>query len=235
MVAVVQMLLNQRDGEPFLDVDGWYGRNTRRAVINFQQSHGLPPRGVINAATWARLKQSHQRILDSVDATDPGILDHEDIRLVGGTPIVNYGMSGGSPVVVDRVVAQATNNSLVLLRFHGHGSPGHMIVSSGVLDTGSALAQEYGPKFFSYLRRLGPLFLDYGSIELNGCRVGQGRAGRLLLQGMANAIGVPVTAGIQSQYGGGSSTFRFEGPTRTICPYGQSLRSWAASKCGISQ
>ena len=41
---------------------------------------------------------------------------------------------------------------------------------------------------------------------------------------------VPVTAGLRTQYGGGSSTFRFEGPTLTAFPGGGDLKSWARSR-----
>ncbi|MEM6628754.1 MAG: peptidoglycan-binding domain-containing protein [Bacteroidota bacterium] len=229
-VAVAQMLIN-RYADSYIRVDGIFGRETQRAVRAFQTSD---PSGQIRNATWRALNRPRYQILDSVDATDPDILDHQDISGQGGDPIVNYGMSSGAPQVVDRVLAQGQIGNVVLLRFHGHGSPGHMIVASGVTDSGSAFVDRYGPGFYRYLERLRPLFLPFGSVELNGCRVGRGIRGRNLLQGMANALGVPVTAGIQSQYGGGNSTFRFEGPTRTICPYGQSLRDWARSNCRVT-
>ena len=231
-VAVAQMLLN-RYGDAHIRVDGIFGSETQRAVQEFQTSD---PSGQIRNATWQDLNRPRYQILDSVDATDPDVLDHQDIERLGGEPVINYGMSRGGRHAIDQVLANGRPGNVVLLRFHGHGSPGTMVVSSGTLGSWavSSFDARYGDPFFRYLERLRPLFLPYGSVELNGCRVGRGSRGRALLQGMANTLGVPVTAGLQSQYGGGNSTFRFEGPTRTICPFGQNLRDWARSNCRIS-
>ena len=39
-------------------VDGWYGVNTQKALIKFQNDQGLPPVGRLDAATLARLDQA---------------------------------------------------------------------------------------------------------------------------------------------------------------------------------
>jgi hypothetical protein len=38
-----------------LGVDGGFGRNTRRAVLSFQRSHGLTADGIVGPATWSAL------------------------------------------------------------------------------------------------------------------------------------------------------------------------------------
>ena len=47
---------------------------------------------------------------------------------------------------------------------------------------------------------------------------GRGASGRTVLSAIANRLGVPVSAGVQDQLGGGLNTFRFEGPTVTLLP-----------------
>ena len=67
---------------------------------------------------------------------------------------------------------------------------------------------------------------QYGSIELHGCHVGFWHPGRDLLSGMAQASGVPATAGLLLQYGSYMAN-RFEGPTSTFCPNGLKLKEWS--------
>lgn len=40
------------------NADGWYGKNTKAAVIKFQKSHGLTPDGVVGKNTMAELLRS---------------------------------------------------------------------------------------------------------------------------------------------------------------------------------
>jgi hypothetical protein len=47
-----------------------------------------------------------------------------------------------------------------------------------------------------------------------------------MLSGIAEILGVPVSAGIHTQYGGGAKTFRFEGPTHTAIAGAGSLAGW---------
>jgi hypothetical protein len=58
------------------------------------------------------------------------------------------------------------------------------------------------------------------------CETGRGPAGRQMLATVSSILGVPATAGVNTQYGGGENTFRFEGPTFTAVPNGQSLKEW---------
>jgi hypothetical protein len=90
-----------------------------------------------------------------------------------------------------------------------------------------------GPRWLqgmaAYLSRFRNIFSDLGSAELHGCRVASGSDGRDLIMALADAWVVPVTAGLHTQYGGGTSTFRFEGPTFTAFPGNWTLKKWAES------
>lgn len=226
-VAVVQYFLNLY-GNQQLDVDGDLGENTSRALRQFQRDNGLIVSGRVRNDTWQRLNQRSRQIIDSVDATDPEITDHRDFQRYGGAPIVNYGMSLGLLNVINQVRSQAQSGRVVLLRFHGHGSPGHMIVSSGADgDVASSFDLDYGGNFWPLLGSLRNIFLPFGSVEFHGCNVPMGVRGERFLRRMANILNVPATAGVRSQFGGGRESLRFEGRTRTFCPGGAALKDWA--------
>ena len=234
-VAVLQSYLNQQPAAAeFLETDGDFGPRTEAAVLKASGTR------VADYATWQRTVGSDWQIIDSVDRADyddpkHAINDHKDLARYRQTLLEQFGLTFGSPIVVNRVRANARPGQVVLLRFHGHGSPGHMIVASGRIHTGSSLHHGYGRNFFDFLRPLREIFAPFGSVELHGCRVGQGRPGRELLTGMADALGVPISAGLGSQLGGGKYTFRFEGRTITICPNGESFKNWAKRVCSVSE
>lgn len=54
-VRVLQKALNRRGASPILEVDGHFGRNTRREVRKFQQRNGLTVDGVVGPQTWGAL------------------------------------------------------------------------------------------------------------------------------------------------------------------------------------
>ena len=234
-VAVVQIMINRKMKEgTYIKVDGMYGPETKQAVYDFQKaSKKLRADGVVGKHTWNALVSGQSlEVIDSVDVTNPKDMGSEDaaIRRAGGTPILNFGMCRGVRVVKHEIHARAKAGGTVLLRFHGHGSPGEMGISVG---TGAHASSEFGVTYLDslaqFIASLAWIFPALGSAELHGCRVGAGQNGRRLCRGLAQAWGVPVTAGIRSQYGGGPSTFRFEGPVYTAFPYGGDLKSWAKS------
>ncbi len=233
-VVAVQILINRKMRQgTYIVVDGIYGRNTREAVRTFQREHRLGSDGVVGKNTWAALISGEDlQVIDSVDVTNTKDMGFEDaaIREAGGRPIVNFGMCNGIKVVTQKIQHRAGSGNVVLLRFHGHGAPGEMGVTTG---TGSELSSEFGVMFLDslarYLQQLSPMFAPFGSAELHGCRVGAGPDGRRLVSALARAWGVPVTAGTRTQYGGGTSTFRFEGPTFTAFPHMPGLKQWAKS------
>ena len=234
-VAVLQSYLSQQAGvAEFVETDGSFGPKTEAAVLAFSK------KPVVDYWTWQQTVGSDWQIIDSVDRTehwDPkhAINDHDDLAPYRQTLLEQFGMSFGSPAVVNDVKASGRPGQVVLLRFHGHGAPGHMYVASGRDHTGSSFHYKYNKKFFESLKPLRDIFAPFGSVELHGCNVGRGGPGRILLSGMADALGVPVSAGLGSQYGGGKRTFRFESPTITYCPNGESLKSWARRVCSASE
>ena len=245
-VGVVQVLLNRGIASGKLTKDGAFGPRTRRALQDFQRPRGLTPDGIVGRNTWPRLVQGTGfRILDAIDITDPSVLDTEgdDIRRAGGKPsLIGYMCNGLGQLIQELAARMSGGGEVVLLRFFGHGSPGVMGISDGVGsvrvggrrvyledDDLSSLTPGTVGRAESELRRLTPYFGRYGSVELHGCRVGRGRGGQRMLQQLADIWRVPVTAALNTQYAGGVSTFRYEGPVTTAFPGGQTLRSWAAA------
>ena len=234
-VAVLQSYLNQQPGVmEFLETDGNFGPKTEAAVLGFSK------RPMVDYWTWQQTVGKDWQIIDSVDRTeyyDPkhAIKDHDDLAPYRQTLLEQFGMTFGSPSVVNQVRSSGRPGQAVLLRFHGHGAPGHMYVASGRQHTGSSFHYLYNKKFFDSLRPLRDIFAPFGSVELHGCNVGRGKPGQALMSGMADALGVPVSAGLGAQYGGGKRSFRFESPTITYCPNGERLKNWALRVCAISE
>jgi len=236
-VAASQSLLNALPGyESTLAVDGIFGSQTFDAVKQFQSdpARNLLEDGVIGEHTWRALTSGRNlQVIDATDVTQPGddLCEPVDVVQAGGRPIRMYGMCNGVRHALQQIRAEAQVGRVVLLRFHGHGSPGNMGVTTG---TSSHPSSEFGNMFLDSLVRilvpLADLFHSWGSVEMHGCRVGQGSDGRRLVRGLSYALNVPVTAGIRTQYGGGLTTFRFEGPTFTACPNGQSLKAWSQAR-----
>lgn len=235
-VAVIQSYLNQQPGmDDFVEVDGLFGPRTREGVQRFQRANGMEPTGEVQWEEWRGLVGIDWQIIDSIDRSDhdqPGheINDHLDVGPYDQTILQWFGLSRGTPLVISAVGERARRGEVILLRFHGHGSPGHMVVASGRISAASSFDYRYPPQFYDALRELRPIFAPFGSVEMHGCRVGMGAPGQRLLRGMADALGVPVTGAIPRQQGGGRTTFRYEGThTRTVCPGGMHLPVWARS------
>jgi hypothetical protein len=236
-VGVLQKLLNARVGTSLV-ADGIYGSKTRSAVQEFQRPRGLTPDGVVGAKTWPRLTAHTSRleIMDCVDVFDPSLweLETQDIRLAGGNPLLIGGMSNGVEQMVTQILQAAPHGRVFILRFHGHGAAGVAGISEGHGGhEGEHLSGIHGgnwDRVRDILRQLRPVFGPYGCIQFMHCSTGHGPSGRQLLSRIANEIRVPTTAALRTQYGGGTSTFRFEGPTHTAVPDGQPLRAWCVSR-----
>lgn len=167
-------------------------------------------------------------VIDIVDATEASDRHEVDtIILAGGDPIVFYGMSGAVNQVVSDIIRKAVlPKSIELLRFHGHGAPGMMNIAAGtqamfVHQSGISLGNLQSVK--AELSRLRPYFAPNGRVEFHGCNVADGKDGQDFLSQLAKIIGVPVSAGTQSQYGGGKNQFKFEGSVHTAKPDGSMM------------
>lgn len=146
--------------------------------------------------------------------------------------IIQPGASFGLPGAIERILMCRRPEGCVLLRFHGHGSAGSMVVAGDNVP-GSQFYPYESAGYRAELERLRSFMGRFGSIELHGCHVGQGELGLRSLTILAEAANVPVTAAYHSQYGGVSSD-RFEGPVRTVFPQPTTLRDWAAEQMGYA-
>ena len=245
-VGVLQKLLNRAGAK--LDTDGIFGPKTRAAVLRFQAAEGLAQDGIVGQNTWEHLcKGLDLPIVDCVDVFDSfqreelrragkkrkaaamaDSYDAEvaDIRAVGGNPFVLGGMSNGVEQAVSLICSAAKNAFLV--RFHSHGYPGSAGVTagSGGPNERNRINADSIPLLQPAIVRLHRIFGPYGSVEFMSCKTGRGVDGRRMVTTIATLIGVPVSAGLNTQYSGGTKTFRFEGPTYTAVPGGQTLKSW---------
>lgn len=237
-VGVVQKLLNR--GGAGLDPDGDFGQRTKTAVENFQRPRRpLVADGVVGQNTWPRLSAGVDLpVIDCIDIFDPDLerMEARDIRLAGGAPILMAGMSNGVEVAVEEIRRAARN--IFLLRFHGHGDSGVAGVSDG-RGVGAGHRTAIEPANIAALRpilaRLRSAFGPYGCVQFMHCKTGSGPDGRRILADIAATLGVPVSAGIRDQLGGGLDTFRFEGPTFTAIPGGGSLASWCRALPDFAQ
>lgn len=231
-VGVLQKLLNRTGGS--LAADGIFGPLTRTALVNFQRARHMPPSGVVDQTTWARVVSGAKLpIVDAIDVWDRSLWDLEarDIRQVGGNPILIGGACNGVEQIVSDICNRARN--VFLLRFHGHGSPGVASVATGQGELDPSLHERSDitadPRTISVLSRLRSVFGPYGCVQFMHCQTGRGPAGRRLLSRIAHALQVPVTAAIRDQLGGGLTTFRFEGPTVTELP-SSTLQQWCQTR-----
>jgi hypothetical protein len=230
-VGVLQKLLKRAGAT--IESDGAFGPRTKAAVIQFQSLRHLSPDGAVGQNTWPRISaNANLPVVDCIDVFDPSLaeLEERDIRRAGGNPITLGGMSNGVEQAVNEILRASRN--IFLLRFHGHGSQGSAGISRGHADLDPNRIHRAGIElanieiFRPILARLRGAFSPYGCVQFMHCETGGGPNGRALVQAMAREIGVPVSAGVNTQFGGGSRTFRFEGPTFTALPNG-SLRDWS--------
>jgi len=234
-VGVAQQLLNEMGGK--LSVDGIFGAKTKNAVMDFQRSQKIGVDGVIGEITWPMLAANRGlSICDCIDVFDVKLegIEPRAIRRVGGNPILIGGMCNGVEQAVNEIMRTVEDN-VFLLRFHGHGVSGVVGISDGKglsdgVDYHSSIDNSNVKILMPILRRLAPIFGPYGNIQFMHCSTGLGKDGRNLLSQIARGVGVPVTAATRDQIGGGVSTFKFEGPTFTAFPNGETLAGWCRSR-----
>jgi hypothetical protein len=239
-VGVLQRLLVRAGYEPGIDCD--FGAGTDRALRKFQKDFGLSVNGKTDPWTWHRLLSGESLpILDVVDIFDGTSYEGKVLQLqkYGASPIVLGGMCNGLEQAITMVLRVAPPE-LFMLRFFGHGAPGAAGVSTGHGElTGGRqrdlvrtadLEDDYETQF-QYTRLRG-LFGPYGCVQFMHCSTGHGTTGQRFIEAMAGLVSVPVSAGIDTQYSGGSNweTWFYEGPTRTRVPGGRSMASWARGR-----
>lgn len=163
------------------------------------------------------------------------------VRSVGGNPHLLGGMCNGVAQAVSTISAAA--REVFLMRFHGHGRTGSVGVAAGMkggwterhkiftnATRGKGGHKIWDDRTVAMLRPLRSAFGPYGSVELMGCETARPPDGPHLLAAVAKQLGVPVSAGINDQLGGGWKAFRFEGPVRTaFFPPGMTLEKWCGA------
>jgi hypothetical protein len=233
-VTTSQILLRRHRPQTVIAADGIFGPKTKEAVEKFQSHHRLGKDGIIGNNTWNQfMAVSGFQTIDVVDGTDPSLvaLEAADIKAAGGDPIVVFGMSNGIQFVTDQIVLRGKSKNVMLLRFHGHGNKGLQNVTGGEINGAPHLAAISLSNYSAIEKiivRIKSVMLTFGSVQLLGCDVGGGKGAQLVSR-LANTWGVPVTAGLHTQFGGGNKTFRFEGPTVTGIPGDATLKSWSKS------
>jgi peptidoglycan hydrolase-like protein with peptidoglycan-binding domain len=232
MVGVLQVLLNRAGAS--VASDGMFGPKTLAALQALQRSHKLVPDGIVGERTWTKLATgAGLPIVDSVDVFDSNFLreDARYLRQSGGNPFLIGGACSGVQQAVANIRSAAGKN-VFLLRFHGHGNAGLVDVAGGHGELDANLLERAkvsaNRAVLDTMATLRPIFGPYGCLEFMSCKTGRGLVGRDLLTKLANGLGVPVTAALNSQAFGATTTFRLTGPTVTVTPRG-TLRDWCQS------
>ena len=231
-VGVLQKLLNAR-ADAGLKVDGVFGKRTEDAVWTFQMQRFINENGMVLSKTWTRLTAGLSLpILDVVDVQDEEfrLVDIPTLRAVGADVIEIGGQSHGVPQVVELVKRHIAAKSLYYLRLHAHGWHGQIN-----LGRDTSIPNPTGQEFSAIqsvkgirpiILALAPVFSPYGSVLMTSCGTGGARSGRVLVQGMANTLGVPVTGALYEESFSAMTTFRLEGKYFTACPNNMSLAAW---------
>lgn len=234
-VGVLQRLLQARV-DPDIGCDGHFGPETTRTVREFQRDQRLGVDGIVGQQTWPTLVAGAPglEVADCIDVFDPSLYETEarDLRDAGGTPFMIGGASNGVEQLVSDVVRSTRPGTVFLLRFHGHGSSGLAGISSGTGAEGfhrNNITARGGDPLRAIIARLAPIFSAYGCIQFMHCSTGHGQDGRDMLSLVAEATGVPASGAVRTQYGGGSTTFRFEGPVVHAFPGGSTMQAWTRS------
>lgn len=260
-VVLLQIALSTTPPQTSLRVDGVFGEGTRQAVKNLQRMLTRQQTGIVEGTEWQHLMRAmpfstfdHADVDDFITAFESNTIErslregHQYGMVAAGelaragAPVasVGVGTSNAVGILVERIIRAGSGTKIGLMRIFGHGARGLQMIAAGrgvaggASDAGAALSPTVTRRMRSNLVRCAPAFRPYGSVELHGCKVADGDAGRLLLRDLADEWQVPVTAGIRQQHVGSGQTFRFEGPTRTEYPGRVSLRQWAERVASLS-
>ena len=166
-------------------------------------------------------------IIDVIGGSDRGPTRNEvtQLKAAGGDPIIVNGMPNAVGQLAKRIIERAGSHGMITLRrFHGE-------LALGIAGSASGRERERSTRLTNLLGRrrtgaqralaaLRPYFAPNGRVELHGCQVERGAAGRRLIQSLAATLGVPVSAGVRAHHGGVRKAFEFEGPVRTAYPGG---------------
>ena len=237
-VIMLQGIL-RRLGASELRIDGDFGQATYDAVKAFQSRADvrLTSDGQVGIETWKALERiSGYRVINIVDAEDPA----QRTRVMGGLNragasdiILMWGQSNAVESAVSQALEMAgASGGVAMVRFYSHGGQGAQNVAAGHDGSMMQHLAGFSTSNFSQVRssfaKLGDILAAFGCVDLMGCSVGGGTAGRQLLSGIADAVNRPVEAGVNTQYSAdqGYEPYNFEGAVLKIYPGGASRNSW---------
>ena len=240
-VVALQILLN-RDNDDVLVTDGVFGLKTRAAVDVFRDKVMLQsgPRGVADPPMWRfMVERAGLQVIDAIDVTDPTVAEDVVPPISKWTdPIVLGGMSNGVAQLVTDIRARVRGkNSLMMLRLHGHGSPGLIAISHGSRRVSpginptlaqTVISMELLPTLTPLLQQIAPLMNNFGFVELHSCRVGEGAGGENFVRRLAQTFRAPVRAGVSKQHT--TDVFTLTGNTFSGFPDGGALVDWGLSR-----
>ena len=242
-VVALQILLNRyATNTPLLVTDGDFGGLTKTAVNTFRDRvmRVSGPSGEADPAMWRfLLERAKLQVIDSIDVTDPTLLDYVVPEVSKWTdPVVMGGMSNGAKQLVTEVRARVRGQrSLLMLRLHGHGAPGLIALSHGSrrITPGidpflaqSVISNNIMPALMPLLQQLSPLMHNMGFIELHSCRVGLGATGAAFVKQFAQVMQAPVRAALSQQPH--NKVFTLIGNTFTGIPGGGTIAQWGISR-----
>jgi hypothetical protein len=242
-VVALQILLNRDPAiHPKLVTDGSFGPKTGTAVDVFRAKvmRQSGPKGVADPPMWNFLiSRAQLQVIEAVDVTDPAVVSWVLPYLSPAAILIESGgMSNGVAQLVTEIRARARGQqSLMMLRFHGHGGPGLVAISAGSRhSTGGidgiaaqavislSLLQTLAP----VLTQIRPLMHNFGFVELHSCRIAQGSNGMQFVKQLANVIHAPVRAGMSKQQM--HTVYTLVGQTFSGFPGGATLRQWGLSR-----
>lgn len=220
-----------------ISIDGIFGPRTEAAVIQYKSTlTGASAGGAIDLQTWRAIEASTRwRIINVVDAEDPAQRQRvmSGLTRAGAEVILMHGMCNAVTQAIDEVIGRASaSGAYAMVRFYSHGGPGGQGIAQGhdgsMLDHLSGISAQHFPAMRAQFQRLNDVLAPFGCIDLMGCSVGAGDAGRVLLHDVADSAGRPAEAGIQTQYSDdvGNMVFNFEGPVRQVYPGSQTRGGW---------
>lgn len=244
-VVALQILLNRYTAKTNiarLSTDGSFGNLTKAAVNAFRDKvMGVSgPNGVADPAMWRfLLVRANLQVIDHIDVTDPSLLEYVVPEVSKwNDPIVIGGMSNGVKQLVTEVRSRVKGEqSLLMLRLHGHGAPGLVALSHGSrrvmpgvdpIRAQSVITTELMPKLLPMLRELAPLMHNMGFVELHSCRVGEGATGANFVRQLAEAVRAPVRAALSIQPE--NMVFTLVGNTFLGIPGGGTLGDWGLTR-----
>ena len=89
---------------PLLDVNGVFNDNTRNMIINFQNRYNLPATGVVNAATWLKIREVYNSIINNIPSE---YVKYRDEFYPGR--VLSLGMTGADVKLLQKYLYQICN------------------------------------------------------------------------------------------------------------------------------